>query len=173
MRGAKSAKWVAGAAVVALAATACGGGDGDSKGKEGGSGGVISMEIGEPQNLLVPSNTYETEGGQVIHALFTGLTKLNEKSEVVNDLAQSVETKDSKVWTIKLKPGYTFHNGEAVTAKSFIDGWNYGANQDNAQQTNPSSRTSRVTRTSTPDRRRRSPPRRCRASRPSTTTPSR
>lgn len=33
MRGAKSAKWVAGAAVVALAATACGGGDGDSKGK--------------------------------------------------------------------------------------------------------------------------------------------
>ncbi|GAA0591682.1 ABC transporter substrate-binding protein [Streptomyces crystallinus] len=137
MRGAKSAKWVAGAAVVALAATACGGGDGDSKGKEGGSGGVISMEIGEPQNLLVPSNTYETEGGQVIHALFTGLTKLNEKSEVVNDLAQSVETKDSKVWTIKLKPGYTFHNGEAVTAKSFIDAWNYGANQDNAQQTNP------------------------------------
>ncbi|MEU4351210.1 ABC transporter substrate-binding protein [Streptomyces sp. NPDC023838] len=136
MRGAKSAKWVAGAAIVAMAATACGGGDGDSKGK-GGSDGVISMEIGEPQNLLVPSNTYETEGGEVVKAVFTGLTKLNEKNEVVNDLAQSIETKDSKVWTIKLKPGYTFHNGEAVTAKSFVDAWNYGANQDNAQQTNP------------------------------------
>lgn len=136
MRGAKSAKWVAGAAIIALAATACGGGDSDNAGKGGKSNGIISMEIAEPQNTLVPSNTYETEGAEVIAALFTGLTKLNEKNEVVNDLAQSVETKDSKVWTIKLKPGYTFHNGEAVTASSFVNAWNYGANQDNAQQTN-------------------------------------
>ncbi|MFG2626973.1 ABC transporter substrate-binding protein [Streptomyces sp. NPDC048473] len=138
MRGAKSAKWVVGATVVALAATACGGGgsDGNSSGKGKGNG-VISMEIGEPQNTLIPSNTYETEGGEVVKALFTGLTQLNEKNEVVNDLAQSITTKDSKVWTFKLKSGYTFHNGEAVTAQSFVDAWNYAANQDNAQQTNP------------------------------------
>ncbi|WP_329122332.1 peptide ABC transporter substrate-binding protein [Streptomyces sp. NBC_01465] len=137
MRGAKSAKWVVGATIVALAATACGGGGSDSKGSTGSkSNGIVSMEIGEPQNTLIPSNTYETEGAEVISTLFTGLTKLNEKNEVVNDLAQSIDTKDSKVWTIKLKPGYTFHNGEAVTAKSFVDAWNYGANQENAQQTN-------------------------------------
>ena len=35
------------------------------------------------------------------------------------------------VWTIKIKPGWTFHNGEPVTAQSYIDAWNktaYGPN---------------------------------------------
>lgn len=137
MRGAKSAKWVAIAAVVALGATACGGGgDDDSSGGSKGNG-VVSVEIGEPQNSLVPTNTYETEGGQVINALFTGLTKLDADNKVVNAMAESIESKDNKVWTIKLKSGYTFHNGEKVTAQSFADAWNYGANQTNAQQTNP------------------------------------
>ena len=136
MRGAKSAKWVAIATVVALGATACGGG-GDDTSTGGKGNGVVSVEIGEPQNSLVPTNTYETEGGQVINALFTGLTKLDADNKVVNAMAESIETKDNKVWTIKLKSGYTFHNGEKVTAQSFIDAWNYGANQTNAQQTNP------------------------------------
>ncbi|GAA3054272.1 peptide ABC transporter substrate-binding protein [Streptomyces glomeratus] len=137
MRGAKSAKWVAIAAVVALGATACGGGGDNGSSGSGKGNGVVSVEIGEPQNGLVPTNTYETEGGQVINALFTGLTKLDANDKVVNAMAQSIETKDNKVWTIKLKSGYTFHNGEKVTAQSFIDAWNYGANQTNAQQTNP------------------------------------
>jgi ABC-type oligopeptide transport system substrate-binding subunit len=136
MRGAKSAKWVAIAAVVAMGATACGGGGTGSSGGAQGNG-IVSVEIGEPQNSLVPTNTYETEGGQVINALFTGLTRLDANDKVVNAMAQSIESKDNKVWTIKLKPGYTFHNGEKVTAQSFIDAWNYGANQTNAQQTNP------------------------------------
>ncbi|MEX3103342.1 ABC transporter substrate-binding protein [Streptomyces sp. V2] len=134
MRGAKSAKWVAIATVVVLGATACGGG-GDS-GSSGKNDGIVAMQIGEPQNGLVPSNTYETEGAQVIHALFTGLTKLDADNKVVDDMAASIETKDNKVWTFKLKPGYTFHNGEKVTAQSYVDAWNYGANQQNAQQTN-------------------------------------
>lgn len=137
MRGAKSAKWVAVAAVVALGATACGGGGDGGSSSKGKGDGVISVEIGEPQNGLVPSNTYETEGGQVIGALFTGLTKLDADNKIVNAMAQSVESPDNKVWTIKLKSGYTFHNGEKVTAQSFVDAWNYGANQTNAQQTNP------------------------------------
>ncbi|WP_431954989.1 peptide ABC transporter substrate-binding protein [Actinacidiphila sp. bgisy167] len=136
MRGAKSATWVAGAIIVAMAATACGGGKDSAGGGSSKSDGIVSMEIGEPQNGLVPSNTYETEGGEVVHALFVGLTKLDADNKIVDDMAQSIETPDSKVWTIKLKPGYTFHNGEKVTAQSFIDAWNYGANQDNAQQTN-------------------------------------
>jgi oligopeptide transport system substrate-binding protein len=137
MRGAKSAKWVAIAAVVALGATACGGGGDDNSSGGSKGNGVVSVEIGEPQNSLVPTNTYETEGGQVINALFTGLTKLDASNKVVNAMAESIESKDNKVWTIKLKSGYTFHNGEKVTAQSFADAWNYGANQTNAQQTNP------------------------------------
>lgn len=55
MRGAKSAKWVAIAAVVALGATACGGGGGD-KGSDSKAAvnpaGKFSVEVGEPQNPL-------------------------------------------------------------------------------------------------------------------------
>ncbi|WP_432157694.1 peptide ABC transporter substrate-binding protein [Streptomyces sp. bgisy153] len=133
MRGARSAKWVAMAAVVALGATACGGGGSEGSGS---SNGIVSMEIGEPQHGLVPSNTYESEGGEVVAALFTGLVKLQEDNTVSLDMAQSIETTDNKVWTIKLKEGYTFHNGEKVTSSSFIDAWNYAANQENAQETN-------------------------------------
>ncbi|MEW2129429.1 ABC transporter substrate-binding protein [Streptomyces sp. NPDC005435] len=138
MRGAKGAKWAAVAIVVAMGATACGGGGHTGNGSaDGKNNGVVSVEIGEPQNTLVPTNTYETEGGQVIHALFTGLTKIDASNKIVNDEAQSIDTKDNKVWTIKLKQGFTFHNGEPVTAQSYVDAWNYGADQTNAQQTNP------------------------------------
>lgn len=135
MRGARSAKWVAGATVVALAATACGGSD--SGDDDSASTPQVVMELGEPQHGLVPSNTYESEGSEVMNALFTGLVRYDEKNETQLDLAQSIESPDNKVWTIKLKDGYTFHNGDKVTAESFVNAWNYGANQDNAQETNP------------------------------------
>ena len=51
MRGAKSAKWVTGAIIVALAATACGGGKGDDEAGKGGAvdpNGIFSVELGEP-----------------------------------------------------------------------------------------------------------------------------
>lgn len=54
MRGATHARWIAGAAAVALAATACGGGDDDSGGSSGSgdSGAVLSSSWGDPQNPL-------------------------------------------------------------------------------------------------------------------------
>lgn len=140
MRGARSAKWVVGAIGVALAATACGGDsdsdNGDKKDKKAAAPQVV-MELGEPQNGLIPSNTYESEGSEVMNALFTGLVRYDEKNQTQLDMAQSIETTDNKVWTIKVKPGYTFHNGEKVTAESYVNAWNYGANQDNTQETNP------------------------------------
>lgn len=79
MRGAKSAKWVAGAITVALAATACGGGKDDSG--DGGDKsaanpkGVFSVDVGEPQNPLQPANAKEANGSQVINALFSQLDR--------------------------------------------------------------------------------------------------
>lgn len=42
-------------------------------------------------------------------------------------MGESITSDDQTVWTIKLKPGWTFHNGEPVTAQSFEDAWNAGA----------------------------------------------
>ena len=128
--------------VLALGAAACGGGgdDGGTGGGGGGSseaatGGTFSVYIGEPENPLIPSNTSETEGSQVVDALWTGLVKYDaETSEVTYDgVAESIESEDSQTWTITLKEGWTFHDGTPVTSDSFIKAWNYAANSTNAQ----------------------------------------
>ncbi len=136
MRGAKSAKWVTGAIIVALAATACGGGKsdggGDAKGKVDPNG-IYSIEVGEPEKLLHTGDTMESNGSIVMSGLFSTLVdyKADGSLEMIN--AESVTTSDSKLWTVKLKKGWKFHDGTPVTAKSFVDAWNWNANVENAQ----------------------------------------
>lgn len=135
MRGAKSAKWVAIAGVVALTATACGGGDDDKGSGKVDPKGIVSYANGEPQNLLQPSNTMEAYGSVVIDALFTGLVHYDKQGNITYENAESVKpSQGNKVWTVKLKPGWKFHNGEAVTAKSYVDAWNWAADPANGQQ---------------------------------------
>ncbi|MFF8608644.1 ABC transporter substrate-binding protein [Streptomyces sp. NPDC015346] len=132
MRGATHAKWAATALAVALAATACGGG-----GDGGGSGadGIVSSSWGDPQNPLEPANTNEVQGGKVLAMIFRGLKQYDPKTgEAENMLAESIETTDSTNFRITLKNGWTFSNGEKVTAKSFVDAWNYGAHLKNNQK---------------------------------------
>ncbi|KUN85214.1 peptide ABC transporter substrate-binding protein [Streptomyces griseoruber] len=136
MRGARSAKWVAMAAVVALGATACGGGDSDSKGDSKAAidpNGTFTVESGEPQNPLQPANTMESYGSIVINSLFTGLVDYDESGKIVYMNAESIKTSDSKTWTVKLKSGWKFHDGTPVTAESYVKAWNWAANPDNKQ----------------------------------------
>jgi peptide/nickel transport system substrate-binding protein/oligopeptide transport system substrate-binding protein len=132
MRGATHARWAAGAAAVALAATACGGG-GDGGG--GDSGAVLSSSWGDPQNPLEPANTNEVQGGKVLDMIFRGLKRYDpETGEAKDMLAEKIETSDSQNFTITVKDGWTFSNGEKVTAQSFVDAWNYGASLKNNQR---------------------------------------
>ncbi|MFF7590213.1 ABC transporter substrate-binding protein [Kitasatospora purpeofusca] len=139
MRLTKTMRWTALAACTALAISACTTGSGkkssDGANASGKKGGSISIESGEPQHGLIPQNTAESEGAQVLAQVFAGLVEYDRKTnEPGLRVAESIETPDSKVWTIKLKDGYTFHNGEKVTAQSFVDAWNWGANQENAAE---------------------------------------
>ncbi|MGW2820551.1 peptide ABC transporter substrate-binding protein [Streptomyces sp. NPDC001443] len=134
MRGATHAKWAACAAAAALTATACGGGGGGGGGG-GTSGGVLSSSWGDPQNPLEPANTNEVQGGKVLDMIFRGLKRYNPETGAAEDmLAQKIDTPDSQNFTVTLKPGWKFSNGEAVTASSFVDAWNYGASLKNNQK---------------------------------------
>ncbi|KOU70110.1 peptide ABC transporter substrate-binding protein [Streptomyces sp. MMG1533] len=134
MRGATYAKWVACAAAAALAATACGGGGSDSGG-DSDSGAVLSSSWGDPQNPLEPANTNEVQGGKVLDMIFRSLKKYNPETGKAEDmLAEKIDTTDSQNFTITIKDGWTFSNGEKVTAKSFVDAWNYGASLKNNQK---------------------------------------
>ncbi|MCW1100194.1 ABC transporter substrate-binding protein [Streptomyces sp. RS2] len=69
----------------------------------------------------------------VAAAIWTPLTKVDaDTGKVTNAVAQSIESTDQKNWTITLKKGWTFHNGEPVTAQSFADSWNATAYAPNA-----------------------------------------
>jgi oligopeptide transport system substrate-binding protein len=142
MRAFPRARWTAGAAVLALSLAACGGGDdGDAGGGGGGGGddaaggGSYSLYIGQPENPLVPGNTNESEGSQVVEALWTGLVEYDpDTSELMySGVAESIESEDNLTWTVTLKDGWTFHDGSPVTAQSFVDAWNYTALSTNAQ----------------------------------------
>ncbi|MBX9393967.1 ABC transporter substrate-binding protein [Streptomyces sp. TRM72054] len=130
MRGARHARWAACAAALALVATGCGGGGGS-----GDSGAVLSSSWGDPQNPLEPANTNEVQGGKVLDMIFRGLKKYDPQTGKAEDmLAESIETTDSRNFTVTVKDGWTFSNGEKVTARSFVDAWNYGANLRNNQR---------------------------------------
>lgn len=95
---------------------------------------IISQNIGEPQ-FMAPGNATESEGILVLQQLYRGLVEYDpETTETVNAVASSIETEDNQNWTVTLNPGWTFHNGEPVTANSFVDAWNYIAYGPNAQQ---------------------------------------
>lgn len=136
MRGATRLKWAVGATAVALTAAACGSSSNDSGGGGGGGNGsgVVRASWGDPQNPLEPANTNEVQGGKVLDMIFRGLKKYDPKTgKATNMVADSITTSDSQNFDVKLKPGWTFSNGEKVTSDSFINAWNYGALLKNAQ----------------------------------------
>jgi len=97
--------------------------------------GYFSMYITEPEHTLIPGNTTENQGGRILRSLFTPLVEFNNDTAAVEytGVAQSITSSDNINWTIKLKPGWTFHDGEPVTAQSYVDAWNYTALSTNAQ----------------------------------------
>ncbi|CRK61530.1 Oligopeptide ABC transporter, periplasmic oligopeptide-binding protein OppA (TC 3.A.1.5.1) [Alloactinosynnema sp. L-07] len=138
-------RWIAASVMplaLALTIAGCaGGGDNSNSGTPGGSGdagdpnGKLSAFGTEPENPLIPGNTTEAGGSKVVRALWTGLTEYDAVTgESKNAHAEKIETKDSKVFTVKLKSGWKFHDGTDVTAKSYVDAWNYTAYSPNGQQ---------------------------------------
>ncbi|GAA2444607.1 ABC transporter substrate-binding protein [Actinomadura vinacea] len=130
LRGARPG--VAALAAMALAASigvaACGG--------DGGSGdGTFTAGTSEPDHL-VPGNTTSSYSFSVLSGLFENLVGLSKDGKTVNQAAESITTEDQKVWTIKIRAGQKFHNGEPVTAGSFADAWSNAAYGPNAYEAN-------------------------------------
>ncbi|HTW98145.1 MAG TPA: ABC transporter substrate-binding protein [Acidimicrobiales bacterium] len=65
--------------------------------------------------------------------LWAPLVAFNPNGTLDDVQAQSITAADhDKVWTIRIRPGWTFDNGEPVTAQSYVDGWNLTAYKGNA-----------------------------------------
>jgi len=130
MSGKRPWKTAVGATAVVLLATGCSGSD--SSNSSSTSNNVV-IGIGEPQHLI-PSNSTESNGSDVLSSLFYPLVGFDADKKPVPVAAKSITANPtSKVWTIKLKPGFTFSNGEPVTSDNYLNAWNYAAYGPNGQ----------------------------------------
>lgn len=128
---------LAATAAAALLLTACSsnsdsGSSSSSSGSSAGGQGIVTAWSSEPQNPLVPSNTNESGGTKIIQSVMSGLVYYDAKGAPHNDLAESIETKDQTNYNIAIKSGQKWSDGSPVTAKNFVDAWNYGALSTNA-----------------------------------------
>ncbi|MDT4990222.1 MAG: oligopeptide transport system substrate-binding protein [Actinoplanes sp.] len=122
-------KMAVSATVIALSAAGCSGTGSDDNADYTNS---AIIGIVEPQHLL-PSNTTDAYGGEVLESLFYPLVEFDEAKQPVERAAQSITSPDNKVWTVKLKKDFTFSNGEPVTSDNYLNAWNYAAYGPNAQ----------------------------------------
>ncbi len=117
---------------VVLAASAC-----SLEGARGNYGtgpdAIITVNGGEPQNGLVPTNTNENMGGRIVDSLFTGLYSYTADGTPVLANAESVDTTDNQNYTVHLRRDWTFTDGTPVRAENYVRAWNFGAATVNAQ----------------------------------------
>jgi hypothetical protein len=68
----------------------------------------------------------------VFEVLWEPLMAFDENNNLIPDQAESVTpSSDGLTYTIKLKSGWTFHDGTPVDAQSYVDAWNYAADCTN------------------------------------------
>ena len=117
-------------ACVAGMATAC---SGSSSSKGGGSGGgtLVVADGNSELDTLLPGNT--ALSFSELGIIFAPIVSFNDDGSLQYVQASSITgSNNSTDWTIKFRPGWTFQNGEPVTAQSYADGWNLTAYGPNA-----------------------------------------
>ena len=97
------------------------------------SDGPTIIRVGKVEPTFIDSyNIQDSEGFAVGRLLYDGLTDFDTDLNAVPAVAESWDTDDFVTWTFNLRPGTTFHDGEAVTAQSFVDAFNYLGSPDAA-----------------------------------------
>ena len=132
MRGRTPFRLAVGVGAVALLAAGCTSTPSSTPAPDD-SGGELRIYASEPA-FLVPTAADDDPSIQIIRQIYSGLVKYNKDTGAFeNDMAESITSTDNTNWTIKIKPGYKFTNGEPVNSDAFIRAWNYTAYGPNAQ----------------------------------------
>ena len=83
--------------------------------------GRLVFSLGGEVSILNPILSTDTTSSAVEGTIFSGLTRINEKLEVIPDLARSWKiSKDGKVWTFYLRRDVKWHDGQAFTARDVV-----------------------------------------------------
>jgi oligopeptide transport system substrate-binding protein len=88
----------------------------------------VGIEVPTPVGVLVPGASLDPVTGNMVGAVFTGLTNFRgARGTPSNAAAQTIESADQLTWLVTLRKDWTFHDGSPMTADSFINAWNYVA----------------------------------------------
>lgn len=95
---------------------------------------VVSVNITEPSNGLLPSDTSDMAGWKIVSQLYDGLVTFDaEGNETLVEAESITPNDDASEYTIALKPNLAFSNGEKITADTYAKSWSFGANAANGQ----------------------------------------
>lgn len=109
----------AGLVATALVLAACGGGSGGDDDADGGDGGGGSLLIGTTDKITTidPAGSYDNGSFAVMNQVYPFLMNTPYGSpEVEPDIAESAEFTSPTEYTVTLKPGLTFANGNELTS---------------------------------------------------------
>ncbi|MGK5169493.1 ABC transporter substrate-binding protein [Geodermatophilus sp. CPCC 205761] len=108
----------AGLAVTALALTACGGSDGDGGGSgSGGSGDALTIGTSDKITTIDPAGSYDNGSFAVMNQVFPFLMNTDYGSpDVEPDIAESAEFTSPTQYTVTLKSGLNWANGNDLTS---------------------------------------------------------
>ncbi|WP_368652634.1 ABC transporter substrate-binding protein [Ornithinibacillus sp. 4-3] len=94
--------------------------DGDDEEAQGEAGGTLRIAIdAAPPTLDQPTST-ATAARDASRLIFETLVTTKENFEPEMMLAESIETEDNQTFTINLREGVKFHNGEEMTSEDVI-----------------------------------------------------
>lgn len=124
------ARVLAVAAAVALVASGCSD-TGESESK------VLHGWMSQSVDTFVPQDSNVFDNLTVDDVIFSGLVRYDIKTgDPDNYMAESIESEENTTWTIKIKEGWKFHNGEPVDAGAYARAWNAAAYGPNAMANN-------------------------------------
>ncbi len=100
---------------------------------DSGATATITTNGAEPSRPLLTTDTDGLDGIRILDSLYAGLVYYDVDGSVQNDVAASISTDDNAAYTITIREGLSFSDGEPVTASSFVDAWNFGSQPSSAQ----------------------------------------
>ena len=130
---------------ISLLMVACGDDDDEDTNEPGGTdattapggtpkrGGEITIVYPEPESFDPHYSAFAQDIG-VQRMVFRGLYRLNKENKAEPELAASMPTisSDGKTYTVKMKPGLKWSDGQPLTAKDFVAGIQRTCDPDNA-----------------------------------------
>ncbi|GEK35390.1 peptide ABC transporter substrate-binding protein [Kurthia sibirica] len=130
----KNFLWLAILAALTLVLSACGFGGDSSKEDSSKESKTLNLAIASEPPTLNPQLSTDTQSGSILNGLFEGLTRVDQKGQVENAMAEDVKvSKDQLTYTFTLRDT-KWSNGDAVVAGDFEYAWKWALNPENQSQ---------------------------------------